>query len=87
MGKKWDEAERRYKNIVQQYGSSPTAAEAIYWSGVARYKRTIDHAVLRLISRELEQHFPNSLWAQKASVWATRRLEQVPPRSSEYKFG
>jgi outer membrane protein assembly factor BamD (BamD/ComL family) len=77
MGKKWDEAERRYKNIVQQYGSSPTAAEAIYWSGVASYKRTIDHTVLRLVSRELEQHFPNSLWARKASVWAARRLEQA----------
>jgi hypothetical protein len=77
MHKKWDEAERRYRNIVQQYGSSPTAAEAIYWSGVASYKRTIDHTVLRLISRELEQHFPNSLWARKASIWAGRRLEQA----------
>lgn len=77
MHKKWDEAERRYRNIVQRYGSSPTAAEAIYWAGVASYKRTIDHAVLPLISNELEQHFPNSLWARKASIWAGRRLEQV----------
>ena len=77
MCKKWGEAERRYKDFVQQYGSSPTAAEAIYWSGVATYKRTIDHTVLALISKELEQHFPDSLWARKASIWAARRLEHA----------
>jgi outer membrane protein assembly factor BamD (BamD/ComL family) len=77
MHKKWDEAERRYRNIVQRYGSSPTAAEAIYWAGVASYKRTNDHTILPLVSEELEQQFPNSLWTRKASVWVDRRLDKA----------
>jgi len=77
MHKKWEEAERRSRSIVQRYGSSPTAAEAIYWAGVASYKRTNDHTVLPLVSKELEQRFPNSLWARKASIWAGSRLEKA----------
>ena len=76
MHKRWDEAESRYRSIVQRYGNNPTAAEAIYWAGVASYKRTTDHTVLPLISKELEQHFPNSLWARRASIWAGR-VEKV----------
>lgn len=75
--KQWDEAERGYRNIAQRYGSSPTAAEAIYWAGVASYKRTSDHTALPLVSKELEQRFPNSLWTRKASIWADRRLERA----------
>ena len=77
MDKQWDEAECRYRNIVQGHGSSPSAAEAIYWAGAAKYKRTNDHTVLPLVSEELEKRFPNSLWTRRASIWADRRLERA----------
>jgi TolA-binding protein len=70
MQKHWDEAERRYGEVVQGYGNSPTAAEAIYWAGVAKYKRTNDHTVLAAVSKELNQRFPDSIWSKKASVWS-----------------
>ena len=77
MHKKWDEAESRYRRIVQRYGNSPSAAEAIYWAGVSSYKRTNDYTGLPLISGELEQQLPNSLWTRKASVWEDRRLHKA----------
>ena len=70
LGKRFEEAEAIYNDIVQHHPNSAGAAEAIYWRGVARYKRTKDHTALNAVAKEFAQHFQGSIWAEKASIWA-----------------
>ncbi len=70
MAKQWDEAERRYAEIVQRYSDALCVPEAIYWRGVSHYKATSDHTVLGQVATELSQKYPHSLWTMKASVWS-----------------
>jgi hypothetical protein len=53
-----------------QHGDTAVAAEALYWRDVARYSQSHDTAPLHSVVRELQQRFPDSDWAVKASVWA-----------------
>ena len=70
MHKQWAEAERRYGEIVERYPDSEAAPEAVYWRGVSRYKRTNDHTALGEVAEEFKQKHQESVWAEKASVWA-----------------
>ena len=70
MRKQWDEAERRYAQVVERYPDSKVAPEAVYWRGVSRYKRTNDHTVLGEVPGQLDETYPDSVWALKASVWS-----------------
>jgi hypothetical protein len=70
MHKKWDEAERRYAQVVERYPDSKVAPEAVYWRGVSRYKQTNDHTVLGEVPGQLNEKYPDSVWALKASVWS-----------------
>lgn len=70
MRKQWDEAERRYTQVVEQYPDSKIAPEAIYWKGVSRYKRTNDHNALGEVPNQINEKYPDSVWALKASVWS-----------------
>jgi thioredoxin family protein/tetratricopeptide repeat protein len=67
--KQWAEAERRYREIVEQLPNSDAAPEALYWAGVARYKATGDAASLKDTARAFTQQYQDSTWAKKASVW------------------
>ncbi|MBV8206432.1 MAG: hypothetical protein JO041_06545 [Acidobacteria bacterium] len=69
LGKRFAEAESLYTDIIEQHGGSASAAEAIYWRGVAQYKRTKDHTVLNAVAQQLNQRFPGSIWTEKASIW------------------
>lgn len=70
MAKRWEEAERVYDEIVRELGNTRSAAEAVYWRGVCRYKRTSDHAALAAIKDDFARTgHADSLWALKASVW------------------
>ena len=70
MHKKWADAEQRYAQVVERYPDSKVAAEAVYWRGVSRYKQTNDHTVLGEVTEQLKGKYQDSVWAQKASVWA-----------------
>ena len=70
MRKRWDEAERRYAQVVERYPDSKVAPEAVYWRGVSRYKQTNDHTVLGEVPEQLNEKYPDSVWALKASVWS-----------------
>ena len=70
MSKQWQEAEQRYTQIIERYPDTAAAPEAVYWKGVSQYKRTNDHTVLGVVPEELSKKYPDSVWAQKASVWA-----------------
>ncbi len=67
--KHWEEAERRYAHVVETYPKSKAAPEALYWRNVSRYSRTHEVAALQSVASELEQRYPDSEWALKATVW------------------
>ena len=66
---RWDEAERRFREVVDKYPSTEAAPEALYWAGVARYKAKGDAAALADTGREFSRRYQESSWAKKASVW------------------
>jgi hypothetical protein len=65
----WDEAERCFRDAVDRFPASDAAAEATYWAGVARYKRTGDASALHETGQALRERYPQSVWAKKGSVW------------------
>jgi tetratricopeptide (TPR) repeat protein len=67
--KDWKEAERRYREVADRYPRTETAAEAVYWAGVSRYKASNDPTALRDTERALIERYPESSWTKKASVW------------------
>jgi hypothetical protein len=66
----WNEAERHFRTISEELPESDAAPEAIYWSGVAKYKRTGDASALGETAQQFRGRYSNSTWAKKASVWA-----------------
>ena len=65
----WAEAERRFREVVQQLPNADGAPEALYWAGVARYKGTGNAAALKETGRAFAREYVDSTWAKKASVW------------------
>jgi tetratricopeptide (TPR) repeat protein len=65
----WEDAEKRFREVVETYPNTSVAAEGLYWTGVARYKRTNDPEELRETAREFSQRYEDSEWAKRASVW------------------
>ena len=70
MQKKWKDAEQIYDEILKKYATSTAAPEAVYWKAVSHYKGTNDHTVLGEVPKTLQQKYPESVWAKKASPWA-----------------
>lgn len=70
MHKQWSDAEQRYSQIIERYAHTAAAPEAVYWTGVSRYKRTHDHTVLGAIPEDLGENYPESIWTKKASAWS-----------------
>ena len=68
--KRWADAEQRYARIVELYPDSEAAPEDVYWRGVIHYKATNDHPVLGEVASTLNESYPDSVWAVKASVWS-----------------
>jgi hypothetical protein len=66
---RWDEAERRFREVVERYPKSDAAPEALYWAGVARYKGKGDADALKATGQEFTKRYQGTSWAKKASVW------------------
>lgn len=66
---RFDEAERRFRGVVERHPESEAAPEALYWAGVSRYKATHDPAALGETAKAVGSRYPTSAWAKKASVW------------------
>lgn len=62
-------AESRFREIVDRHPSTESAAEALYWAGVARYKATNDAAALAETAVRFKERYKDTSWAKKASVW------------------
>jgi hypothetical protein len=69
-GEQWEEAERRFREVVDRFPDSEAAPEALYWAGVSRYKGKGDPKALGETARAFSQRYKDSSWAKKASVWA-----------------
>ena len=68
-GNDFAEAERRYRRVLETYPHSESAAEAMYWAGVSRYKASNDASALNETARLFERRYADTSWAKKASVW------------------
>ena len=66
---RFDDAERRFRSVVETYPDSDCAAEALYWAGVSRYKGTDDASALNDTARQFRERYTGTPWAKKASVW------------------
>jgi uncharacterized protein YyaL (SSP411 family) len=69
MHKQWEEAVKRYEEVVLKFPLTRGAAEALYWAGISRYRTTKDHAALSALAQEFTRKYQDSIWAVKASVW------------------
>lgn len=69
MRKRWAEAEPLYARIVETFGDTLVAPEALFWRGIGAYQVTRDHTSLERTALELTSRFPGSEWTVKASVW------------------
>lgn len=66
----FDEAERRFREVVQSYPKTDAAAEALYWAGVSKYKLSGDASALAETARQFKTRYTDTTWATKASVWS-----------------
>jgi hypothetical protein len=64
--KKFGDAEKLYKAVIEKHADSTAVPEAIYWSAVCHYKGTNDHTVLAEIPEKLKGQYANTVWAKKA---------------------
>lgn len=70
MKKKWEDAEKLYRQILEKYPTTAVAPAAVYWLGVSKYQRTHDHHELGNVVTELKQKYPDSPWNKRAIPWA-----------------
>ena len=67
--KRWKEAGRQFREVVDRFGQSDGAAEALYWAGVSRYKASGDASALKETAAAFGSRYRESPWAKKASIW------------------
>ncbi len=67
--KRWQEAERTLRTVVDRHPDSEAAPEAVYWAGVSRYQETHDPKTLAETFATLDTKYHDSTWRGKASVW------------------
>ena len=66
---RYPDAERHFRDVVEQFASTDPAAEAQYWAGVSRYRATNDAGTLKQTADAFKQRYSDSVWAKKASIW------------------
>ena len=66
---RWQEAERRFREVVDRHPESEAAPEALYWVGVSRYRAGGDARELAKTADAFGTRYRDSSWAKKASIW------------------
>ena len=56
--------------IPQKYSATNAAPQAIYYIGVAKYKKTREKRYLKEMYQNLADRYPDTLWAKKASPYS-----------------
>ncbi|HIJ90877.1 MAG: hypothetical protein OEV89_09250 [Desulfobulbaceae bacterium] len=63
---RFDEALARFGQLLEEYGQSGSAPEAIFLVGVCSYKRSHDAKPLKAAYEKLTVAFPDSEWTKRA---------------------
>jgi thioredoxin-related protein len=63
------QAEDTFQRLLAEYPKSASSAEAAYYLGVSRYKRTHNAEELKKTIQHLQRDFPQSEWVKRASVY------------------
>jgi hypothetical protein len=63
---RFDQALASLDQLVGQYGASDSAPEAVFLTGVCRYKRSHDPKPLKAAYEQLVAKFPTSEWTKRA---------------------
>jgi TolA-binding protein len=66
----FDEAEKRFRALVDEHPDGEAAAEALYWAGVSKYKGSGDASALGATAQAFKTRYTDTPWAKKASIWA-----------------
>jgi hypothetical protein len=67
--RRYQDAGDLFATVAQHYPECSTAAESIFFRGVARDKISDDHNNRIASAHELADRYPNSDWTFGASVW------------------
>ena len=67
--KKWEEAAKMFRRVYEELPETEAAPEALYWTGVTRYKDTNDPTALKETARAFSTRYTDTSWAKKASIW------------------
>jgi len=67
---KWDEAAKMFRRVYEELPDTESAPEALYWTGVTRYKETNDATALKETARAFTSRYADTIWAKKSSIWA-----------------
>ena len=51
--------------VTERRPNAPLAAEAIYWRGIATYLKTHDSPAMYAVWAEIQERFPDSIWARR----------------------
>ena len=62
-------AQQRFDEVLKRYPDTDAAAEALYWTGVSKYKATGDGGALAETARAFETRYRDTVWAKKSAVW------------------
>lgn len=73
----WTEAATQFDEVARDHPESDFAPLAVYYAGVSRYKGG-DQAALAVTAEALEQRYPDTSWAKKASVWKPGAQASAP---------
>lgn len=66
----FEQAQKSFRAILEDYPESDAAAAALYWAGVSKYKASNDASALEETARAFQRRYRDTTWAKKASVWA-----------------
>lgn len=69
FARKFKDAATYLSQLVAKYPNSDEAPEALYFSGVARFRDTNDLGAMRDTYEKLSSAYPGSSWTVKASVY------------------
>jgi len=65
---RFEESYKHFRTACDDSLRNGIAPEALYWAGVAMYKRS-GKAALHEVWNELTSRFPESTWARRADIW------------------
>jgi hypothetical protein len=68
---RFEDAEKRFRTIVERHSGTDAAPEALYWAGVSRYKATNDASALQETAKAFRERYQDSPWAKKSIVWGS----------------